>query len=147
MRLEGYSQLQTNEHPGTAFFTQRGSSFTSSNVGGGGNQSKNYNYGRGRGRGTSGCGRSTNDAQYNRNTRSSTVPVCQICNRTNLVGLDCFHSLDLSYQRKKPPQKLQAMVASKHLLSLGIQTQGPPIMSQRTWTIFIFTQITKVLIQ
>jgi hypothetical protein len=43
-------------------------------------------------------------------TTGSRTP-CQICGKTSHQALDCFHRMDYSFQGRRPPSQLQAMVA------------------------------------
>ncbi|XP_010248327.1 PREDICTED: uncharacterized protein LOC104591232 [Nelumbo nucifera] len=42
----------------------------------------------------------------------SNRPICQICNKTGHIALDCFQRLNLSFQGRQPPEKLMAMAAA-----------------------------------
>ncbi|RWR90949.1 Regulator of rDNA transcription protein 15 [Cinnamomum micranthum f. kanehirae] len=94
------------EQPATAFYTTTSSQ------------------GRGRGRG---CGRGRGSGRNHNNNHGGSSsnpsppsqsprprPLCQICNRVGYLALDCFNRLDLSFQGRQPPEKLQAMAAAKH---------------------------------
>jgi hypothetical protein len=39
---------------------------------------------------------------------------CQICGKLNHLALDCFHRMDYSFQGRRPPPQLQAMVAQSN---------------------------------
>jgi len=39
---------------------------------------------------------------------------CQICGKVKHIALDCFHRMDYSFQGRRPPPQLQAMVAQSN---------------------------------
>ena len=39
-------------------------------------------------------------------------PVCQICNKTGHIAIDCFQHLNMSFLGRHPPEKLAAMVSN-----------------------------------
>jgi hypothetical protein len=41
---------------------------------------------------------------------------CQICGKLNHLALDCFHRMDYSFQGRRPPAQLQAMVAHNNAI-------------------------------
>ncbi|KAJ4977279.1 hypothetical protein NE237_002385 [Protea cynaroides] len=42
----------------------------------------------------------------------NTRPICQICQKTGHLAIDCLHRMDYTYQGKHPPEKLTAMISS-----------------------------------
>ncbi|KAF8398674.1 hypothetical protein HHK36_014529 [Tetracentron sinense] len=107
MRLDSHTTTPTLEQPSTAFFTNR--STHSRAQGRGGSRGSSYFRGRGRGRNHGGRANPSN----NHSTKPSNAPSCQICNRVGHSALDCFHRLDLSFQGRQSPPKLQAMAAMR----------------------------------
>ncbi|KAF8394586.1 hypothetical protein HHK36_020800 [Tetracentron sinense] len=107
MRMDSHTTTPTLEQPSTAFFTNR--STHSRAQGRGGSRGSSYFRGRGRGRNHGGRANPSN----NHSTKPSNAPSCQICNRVGHSALDCFHRLDLSFQGRQPPPKLQAMAAMR----------------------------------
>jgi histone deacetylase 1/2 len=52
-------------------------------------------------------------ARHNSN-QTTTRPVCQICDRTGHIAIDCYHRFDYAFQGRHPPTELAAMVAESH---------------------------------
>ena len=41
-------------------------------------------------------------------------PICQICEKTGHMALDCYHRFDFLYQGRHPPAELAAMVVESN---------------------------------
>ncbi|KAF8407394.1 hypothetical protein HHK36_006525 [Tetracentron sinense] len=110
--------MHGSDKPSTTLFTNSASQARSQGRSTYQGRSDNY---RGRGRGHYGGGRGNSPQAAQPHQSPTAKPnsnnTCQICNRVGHNALDCFHRLDLSYQGRQPPQKLQAMVASKQASS------------------------------
>jgi hypothetical protein len=52
-------------------------------------------------------------ARYNSN-QTTIRPVCQICDRTGHIVIDCYHRFDYIYQGHHPPTELAVMVAESN---------------------------------
>lgn len=94
--------------------------------------------GRGRGNYPSHGGRSSSNFFGNETqTPGGTRPVCQVCQKMGHVALQCRNRFNHSYQFEAPPSfstNYTTNYPSPNLLqiSLGTQTQRPPITSQTT---------------
>lgn len=115
--MELHHSTPTIEQPATAFYT------TTTSQGRSGFCGRSNSRGRGRGR-QNARGSSSNAANNSPSGKPTSSPSCQICNRVGHSALDCFHRLDLFFQGRQPPEKLQAMVASKQGTSTWFTDTG-----------------------